>query len=716
MGRRMLLALAAVAAAAGPARAQVRAGAEFGINTYTTNRQWFPNVAMGPDGDFVVVWNSMLQDGSYTGIFGRRHDRTGAAIGAEFQVNTFTTGFQMYYGRPAVAGDGKGNFVVAWASYFQVDKLDVFAQRFSAAGPLGSEFQVNTATIGNQGGVDVYGGVSAAMDRRGNFVVAWQHDTDGDTTGIRAQRFDPSGARVGAEFQVNTYTTGYQGTPEVAMDAGGGFLVVWSTPDGIGTGVAGQRYDASGARVGGEFLANSYTAGTQSYFIMLGPSLGMNGDGSFVVAWDGQPGDGSSYGVLARRFDAAANPLGAEFLVNTYTTSYQLFSRVATDSVGNFVVAWESFGQDGSSFGTFARRYDRGGTPRGGEFQVNTATADFQGVPDVRVDRVGNFLVAGHGRGADGAFDVFAQRYGGLAPRGLEVDGGGNGVLEPGETASLRPAWNNFNGAAQVIGGALVEVTGPSGASYTIEDANAAYDSVPDGGTAACSECYTLTVSDPPARPLTHWDVSVLETIRPDTHGQRQRWPLHVGESFTDVPPSSPFYRFVETVLHHGVTAGCSAAQYCPAGLTSREQMAVFVLAAKEGPDFTPPACAPPNVFDDVPQTSAFCRWIEELARRGVVAGCGGGNYCPAADVTREQMALFVLRTLDPTLDPPACGAPLFADVPADSPFCRWIEELARRGVVTGCGGGNYCPAAPVSREQMAVFIGATFGLALYGI
>jgi hypothetical protein len=90
--------------------------------------------------------------------------------------------------------------------------------------------------------------------------------------------------------------------------------------------------------------------------------------------------------------------------------------------------------------------------------------------------------------------------------------------------------------------------------------------------------------------------------------------------------------------------------------------------------------------------------------------------YCPASPVTREQMAVFVLRTLDPTLNPPACGTPVFNDVPASNPFCRWIEELVRRGVVTGCGGGNYCPTNPVTREQMGVFISVTFGLTLYGV
>jgi hypothetical protein len=80
-------------------------------------------------------------------------------------------------------------------------------------------------------------------------------------------------------------------------------------------------------------------------------------------------------------------------------------------------------------------------------------------------------------------------------------------------------------------------------------------------------------------------------------------------------------------------------------------------------------------------------------------------------------MAVFVLRTLDPALSPPNCvaGSEQFSDVPASSPFCRWIEELANRAVVTGCGGGNYCPLSAVTREQMGVFISATFSLTLYG-
>jgi hypothetical protein len=84
--------------------------------------------------------------------------------------------------------------------------------------------------------------------------------------------------------------------------------------------------------------------------------------------------------------------------------------------------------------------------------------------------------------------------------------------------------------------------------------------------------------------------------------------------------------------------------------------------------------------------------------------------------VTREQLAVYLLATLEGTgYTPPACGVPAFSDVPASSGFCRWIEELRRRGVVTGCGGSLYCPTSVVGRDQMTVFLTVTFGLTLYG-
>ena len=300
-------------------------------------------------------------------------------------------------------------------------------------------------------------------------------------------------------------------------------------------------------------------------------------------------------------------------------------------------------------------------------------------------------------------------------PAALTVDAGGNRVFQANEGAVVvAPTWRNIGTGAITLTGAATAFTGPAGPTYSAVDAAAAYPAMAPAASAPCSDCYGLAITAA-SRPALHWDSTFVETVNPS--GAAKTWTLHVGDSFTDVPASSGFFRFVETILHRSVTSGCTATTYCPQASTSREQMAVFALVSKEGAGYAPPACAPPAMFGDVPTSSPFCRWIEELARRGVVSGCGGGNYCPTASVTRDQMAIFALKTLEgPTYVAPPCGAPLYGDVPASSPFCPYIEELTRRGVVSGCGGGNYCPASAVSREQMSVFLTVTFGLTLYGL
>ena len=330
----------------------------------------------------------------------------------------------------------------------------------------------------------------------------------------------------------------------------------------------------------------------------------------------------------------------------------------------------------------------------------------------VRIQAVGNIFFDI----SDANFRIVTQPLQSASPVSLIVDAAANRVLQPGEIAGMEPTWQNTG--ANVLAnatGALSAFTGPAGPTYTIVDGAAAYGTIAVGASASClatGNCYSLGITAA-SRPIQHWDASVLESLAPSAN--TKTWILHVGDSFADVPASNGFYRFIETILHKNVTGGCTATAYCPAASTTRDQMAVFVLVSKEVPGYTPPACGTP-LFADVPASSPFCPWIEELARRGVVSGCGGSNYCPTSPATREQMSVFVLRTLDPALNPPACGTPVFADVPASSPFCRWIEELARRGVVSGCGGGNYCPTAAVTREQMSVFLTVTFGLVLYGV
>ncbi len=185
---------------------------------------------------------------------------------------------------------------------------------------------------------------------------------------------------------------------------------------------------------------------------------------------------------------------------------------------------------------------------------------------------------------------------------------------------------------------------------------------------------------------------------------------------FADVPPKHWARPWVEALYRNGVTQGCGVNPrvYCPETDVTRNQMAYFLLRAKEGNSYAPPPCTTPP-FNDVPVTSTYCPWVQELKLRGITNGCGNGSFCPDSPVTRQQAAFFLLTTVQgSSYTPPPCTTPPFSDVPVSSSYCPWIRELAARGLTSGCGGGNYCPLSPVTRAQMAKFLITTFGLPLF--
>ena len=142
--------------------------------------------------------------------------------------------------------------------------------------------------------------------------------------------------------------------------------------------------------------------------------------------------------------------------------------------------------------------------------------------------------------------------------------------------------------------------------------------------------------------------------------------------------------------------------------------MAVFMLRALLGNRYYPPP-ATGTVFTDVPADSFAAAWIEDLAARGITAGCGDGMYCPTDAIRRSQMAVFLLKTLlGANYEPPPATGTVFADVPADSFAADWIEDLVTRGIAAGCLDRSGCATALTSvtnRAQMAIFLVKTFGL-----
>jgi hypothetical protein len=387
-------------------------GSEFQVNSYTTHLVGSPAVGLDGAGGFVVVWGSADTMGpeNISNVKGRRYASTGAPVGGEFQVNTYTTGSA---GDPALGPDGAGGFVVMWvsngSSQSDTDSLSIQGQRRASTGaPVGAQFQVNTYTTGHQTDPAV------ASDGAGGFVVVWLSNggsqSDTDSLSIQGQRYASTGAPVGAQFQVNTYTTNHQFSPAVAPDGAGSFVVVWASNGGsgsdMGVSVQGQRYASAGMPIGGEFQVNSYTTGRQK-----DPAVASDGAGGFIVVWETDDSDGiGTYvnRIQGQRYASAGVPIGGEFQVNSYTSSGQFCGpllwpcpptpspAVAPDGIGGFVVVWQSNGGDESdtiNFSIQGQRYASTGAPVGAQFQVNTYTRLDQKFPAVGPDGAGGFVV-----------------------------------------------------------------------------------------------------------------------------------------------------------------------------------------------------------------------------------------------------------------------------------------------------------------------------------
>jgi Ca2+-binding RTX toxin-like protein len=178
----------------------------------------------------------------------------------------------------ALAG---GAYAATWLSDTgDGDGQCIIMQVYAADGtPTGAEVVVNTTVTGSQTSPEM----TQLSD--GRFILVWASaDTaDGSSGCIRARIFNADGSPAGADFVVNTTGTGAQSAPEVAALGNGGFMITWTsadTGDGSSGCVRGREYDATGASVGNDFIVNTFTSGTQS-----APEMLELANGGVLVAW-----------------------------------------------------------------------------------------------------------------------------------------------------------------------------------------------------------------------------------------------------------------------------------------------------------------------------------------------------------------------------------------------------------------------------------------------
>ncbi len=398
--------------------------AEFQANTRTSSNQANPVIAADASGNFVVVWNSYFSSRSNE-IFSRRFGADGSPIGSEFQINTTTSGNQK---EPSVAMDAGGNFVVAWYGPGE-DKEDIFARRFNANGqPLGSESRVNTYTNDKQ----LYPRV--AMDNDGGFIIVWEsRNIPGQSSkAVCGQLYDSTGSSIGPEFVINEEASDSR-YPDVAMDAEGNFAVVWMR-DKSSNSIIARLYNADGTA-----KTEPFEVSTIRFSSITQPSIAMNKAGHFVVAWDGDPKLAGLDDIHARRYKPDGTAIGEQFIVNTTLTGPQQNPEVAMNNRERFIIVWDiKIDPDINERDIFAQRYNSSGEPLGNEFQVNTYMADDQKWPSVAMGLNGKFVMAWQSDGQDGSdygvFGCIGQMVG-------SADFNGDGFVNFYDYCSLAEEW-----------------------------------------------------------------------------------------------------------------------------------------------------------------------------------------------------------------------------------------------------------------------------------
>ncbi|MCG8457395.1 MAG: hypothetical protein MI919_14050 [Holophagales bacterium] len=360
-------------------------GGELPVNTFTTDDQDTPTPFVAPDGTFMVVWESYGQDGSGNGVFAQRFDAAGSALGAEIPVSVSTAGGQE---DADITRLGDGSFLVVWDDDFtEGDARGIFGRRLDAAGsPVGGELAINLTTTGDQNDPVV------APAAAGGFLVLWEDESiiPPIPENVVALRFDAAGAPVGAEIDINQYVFGDQEDIDIASDAAGNFVVVWESDaqDGDLEAVVARRLDPTGQPVGKEMVVNTYTTGNQD-----DPQVAVHPDGRFAVVWEDDTQDAGVDSIWARTFAADGTPLVAPFQVDA-DPGRQMNPWVAFDTKGQLVVAWDSLSQDGDGVGVVTAAFDpTTGERSGGEMVVNTTTAGFQGYPAVAAGEGGQMVI-----------------------------------------------------------------------------------------------------------------------------------------------------------------------------------------------------------------------------------------------------------------------------------------------------------------------------------
>ncbi|MEM1178679.1 MAG: SdrD B-like domain-containing protein [Acidobacteriota bacterium] len=496
------------------AQTPVPQGSQILVNSYTTGSQRLPSATTLASGDVVVTWfsfGSSSGDTLATSVLAQRFTSTGEPIGAEFQVNSYTTSYQF---SPDVTRLGDDGFIVTWLSDGSdggdTDITSVQAQRFGADGTaLGAQFQVNTATTGNENYPEV------AADALGNFAVVWE-----TAQVVTVRRFDSTGAAIGAPFEVEE--NGSQNRPDIAVAGNGDIVVVWQESfSGVGNEIRGRRFDSLGVGVDGVFDINTVTLNDQEW-----PAVASAPDGGFVVVWTSDASLPSTE-IRGRRFASDGSPLGDDFKVDTSVNGYQRDPAVSIDGDGDFIVVWTGPDDDGGAPpGTSiqGQLFDSTGGRLGDQFTANSLGAQDQRTAAVATANPGDFVVTwtsyGQDNGDTDQSSIEAQRFRVTADLGdfVFLDRDLDGLQGPGDLGLPGIPMHLFGANGDLL-------------DSTLSDADGGFLFQPKIGRSGAVDRFYLQVEPPFRYSLTATDVGPDDAVDSDfdtTFGQTETFEVAV--------------------------------------------------------------------------------------------------------------------------------------------------------------------------------------------
>ncbi len=313
-------------------------GGDVQVNVFTPGNQYIPDVAMAPDGHFVVTWISEGQDGGNfrATVYARLFAPDGTPQTGEFRLSTSDVHNEYY---PNAAFCPGGGFVAVWQRFLpNGDDSDVLARWFDASGaPRGEEKVVSSEDYPTNGYPDV------ACDLQGRAIVVWEAccTLAADEADIRLRRFDADGAPLGTEVRVET-EPGRTFNPSVALAPDGRFAVAWDTYGRVWA----RRFNADGAPAGLPWKVSPPGLPPDGFEGAADTLL--DAAGNLLVTWTSSDRDGSDYGVYGKWYDGAGAEKGGLFRLNTTTQYDQGGARIAWQP-GGFLAAWTNGRYDASS-------------------------------------------------------------------------------------------------------------------------------------------------------------------------------------------------------------------------------------------------------------------------------------------------------------------------------------------------------------------------------